>query len=237
MSVPVHLLYLPKTTSCKCDRQDWDSTFTIIVSLSDFPRLSSSVIFTVDKMASFFSHTLSELFIFPFLAPGPFSEFCQVVRGTQEKGEYWFQPCDAISPSFHKSAGFQEAVRRAPSDFYTCFTIKSAQGLLGCLFSQKAEAAGTHLLCRGEGFTRLEVTGDAGVEHFNFQHPFFNAIRWDNLCVYRCTYPEPLNEDPSWLFCCKPKLHLKTNKQEHWVSGPQISFISISVWLCEVQEQ
>lgn len=48
----------------------------------------------------------------------------------------------------------------------------------------------------GEGFTCLEVTGDAGVEHFNFQHPFLMQTT-GTIFACICTYPEILNEDPS----------------------------------------
>lgn len=147
--------------------------------------------------------------------------------GNRREGDYWFLPCHATSPSYHKSAGLRETVRQVPSDFYTWFTVKSAQGLLGCLFSQKTEPAETLLLCRGEGFTHLEVTGDAGIELYNFQYSFLIPLSGTKLCTFLCTCPEMLREDLEGLFCCRPKLHLKYKNTEYL----DLRFLSWA-WVC-----
>lgn len=158
-----------------------------------FPILSSS--FHIWESGSFFlRHPLRAIY-FPIFSTRSLLWVLQSVTGNRREGDYWFQPCNATSPSSHKSAGLQEAVRWASSDFYTWFTVKSAQGLLGCLFSQKAEPAETVLLCRGEGFTHLEVTGDAGIEHYNVQYLFLIQLGGTKLCTCFCTCPEMLGED------------------------------------------
>lgn len=103
-------------------------------------------------MASF-CWTSSQSIYFPILSAGIILWVLQSALGSSRRREgalcHWFQPCNAICPSFHKSAGLQETVRRVPSDFYTWFTLKSAQGLLGVLIFPKGWGCRNPLLCQG----------------------------------------------------------------------------------------